>query len=118
VLVSPHAGVAGELVVDGQNGYVRELNANAWADCAKSLLQNPAQWQEFSQRSLERVRRYNFESAAAGIVDACRCALGYQVHAEQSGNTDNRDGLGKPGDPAAAAGARAAATIAATARNR
>jgi hypothetical protein len=67
------------------------------------------------------VRRYNFESAAAGIVDACRCALGYQVHAEQSGNTDNRDGLGKPGDPAAATVAgtgRAAATVAAVTRNR
>jgi glycosyltransferase involved in cell wall biosynthesis len=117
VLVSPHAGVAGELVVDGQNGYVRELNANAWADCAKSLLQNPAKWQEFSQRSLERVRRYNFESAAAGIVDACRCALGYQLHAERSGYADTRDEFGKPGDPAAAAGA-AAVTVAAVARNR
>jgi glycosyltransferase involved in cell wall biosynthesis len=121
VLLSPHAGVAGELVVDGQNGYVRELNANAWADCAKSLLQNAAQWHEFSQRSLERVRRYNFESAAAGIVDACRCALGYQVHAERSGNADSRDEFGKPGDPAAAtvAGAgRAAATVATVMRNR
>jgi hypothetical protein len=117
VLVSPHAGVAGELVVDGQNGYVRELNANAWADCAKSLLQNPAKWQEFSQRSLERVRRYNFESAAAGIVDACRCALGYQLHAERSGYADTRDEFGKPGDPAAAAGA-GAVTVAAVARNR
>ncbi len=103
VLVSPYAGVAGELVVDGQNGYVRELDANAWADCAKGLLVNAAQWQEFSQRSLERVRRYNFDSAAAGIVDACRCALGFQAQTENSGIADISDGFGKPGDPAAAA---------------
>ena len=105
VLVSPHAGVAGELVVNGQNGYVRELDASVWADCAVDLLRNVSQWQAFSQRSLERVRRYNFDSAATGIVDACLCALGFQAHAEKSGSADTGGGFGKPGDPAAAAAA-------------
>ncbi len=107
MLVSPHAGVAGELVVDGQNGFVRELDVNAWADCAKDLLQNAARWQTFSQHSLDRVRRYNFDSAAAGIVDACRCAMGFQVNAEKSGGTDASGKCGKPGDPAAAEAAAA-----------
>ena len=107
VLVSPHAGVAGELVINGQNGYVRELDANAWADCAKGLLQNAALWQAFSQRSLELVRRYNFDSAATGIVDACRSALGFQVNAERSGGADASGGYGESGDPAAAAASAA-----------
>jgi glycosyltransferase involved in cell wall biosynthesis len=106
VLVSPHAGVAGELVVDGRNGYVRELDVHAWADCAEGLLQNTARWQAFSRHSLERVRRYNFDSAAAGIVDACRCALGFQTQAERPGSANTSDGFGEPGDPAAATAAR------------
>jgi len=106
VLVSPHAGVAGELVVDGQNGYVRELDVSAWADCAMDLLQDAIQWQAFSQRSLERVRRYNFDSAAAGIVDACRYALDLHLNEARSGSADTRARSGRPDDPAAAAAAR------------
>ena len=106
VLVSPYAGVAGELVVDGQNGYVRELDVSAWAECAQVLLLNDAHWQAFSAHSLTRVRRYNFDSAAAGIVDACRCALGFQADAEKSSDADVRDRPGRPDDPVAAATAR------------
>jgi glycosyltransferase involved in cell wall biosynthesis len=80
VLVTPHAGVAGELVVDGRNGYVRDLHVPAWAEGAQRLLSDTALWQVFSNESLARVRRYDFDSAAAGIVDACACALrGTQV---------------------------------------
>ncbi len=75
VLVSPHAGVAGELVVDGCNGYVRDLRVPLWADGAERLLSDDALWQAFSDDSLRRVRRYDFDSAAQGIVDACACAL-------------------------------------------
>ncbi len=75
VLVTPHAGVAGELVVDGRNGYVRDLQVSAWAEGAQRLLSDAALWQAFSNESLARVRRYDFDSAAAGIVDACACAL-------------------------------------------
>lgn len=75
VLVTPHAGVAGELVVDGRNGYVRDLQVQAWADGAQRLLEDDTLWQAFSDESLARVRRYDFDSAAAGIVDACACAL-------------------------------------------
>lgn len=75
VLVSPHAGVAGELVVDGRNGYVRDLRVAPWADCAVPLLNDEARWQAFSNDARLRVRRYDFDSAAQGIVDACACAL-------------------------------------------
>lgn len=87
VLVTPHAGVAGELVVDGRNGYVRDLQVQAWADGAQRLLDDEALWQSFSDQSLARVRRYDFDSAAAGIVDACACAL---AAAQQATNTEAR----------------------------
>lgn len=75
VLVTPHAGVASELVANDINGYVRELDLPQWADCALQLLSNPERWQAFSQRSLQRVGRYEFDSAAQGILMACELAL-------------------------------------------
>jgi glycosyltransferase involved in cell wall biosynthesis len=80
VLVSPYAGVAGELIRDNRNGFVRELEVGLWVDCARQLLSNEALYREFSTRSLQLVAPYNFESAAMGIVDACRLALGERSH--------------------------------------
>ena len=31
VIVTPYAGVAGELVLDGENGFIEELDADLWA---------------------------------------------------------------------------------------
>lgn len=101
VLVSPHAGVAGELVIEGQNGCVRELDVMAWADCAQDLLTNNERWQQFSQNSLASVRRYCTDSAAAGIVDACRFALGVQTDKWTPGSAVGSKHAEKPGDPAA-----------------
>ncbi len=75
VLVTPFAGVAGELVVDGRNGFVRELNIDEWSARAAQLLDDDGLWRSFSLDSLARVRRYHFDSAAQGIVDACACAF-------------------------------------------
>ena len=74
VIVSPHAGVADELVVDGQNGYVRPLEVQAWTDCALGLLENGDQLRVMGERSLLLVKPYCFESAAKGIVDAAGAA--------------------------------------------
>ncbi|MBW8370389.1 MAG: glycosyltransferase family 4 protein [Thiobacillus sp.] len=74
VIVSPHAGVAGELVLDGSNGYVRELDVAQWAEAAVSLLTDEARYSRFSQSSRERVAEYTFEHAARGLLDAIRQA--------------------------------------------
>ncbi|GAB3545565.1 glycosyltransferase family 4 protein [Noviherbaspirillum agri] len=75
VLVSPEPGVANELVVDGRNGFVRQLDVEDWAERAAMLLTQPAQWQRFSQNSLAAVREYTYANAAAGLVAACRHAV-------------------------------------------
>jgi glycosyltransferase involved in cell wall biosynthesis len=75
VLVSPHAGVAGELVRDGENGFVCELDVGLWADRAASLLLQPDLWRRFSERSRVRVSSYTYDRAAAGVRDACSYAL-------------------------------------------
>ena len=75
VIVSPHAGVADELVVDGRNGFVRELSLDAWADAAATLLSNDALREAYGQRSRVMVDSYSFDQAAQGIVDAAQAAL-------------------------------------------
>jgi glycosyltransferase involved in cell wall biosynthesis len=74
ILVSPHAGVADELVLDGENGFVCELDVGVWAERAELLLSRPAVFQRFARRSRSLVNEYTFETAAHGLVDACRHA--------------------------------------------
>ena len=74
VIVTPHAGVAGELVLDGQNGYVCELKIDLWSEHAVRLLTQPELWQRFSHRSLELVGQYTFDTAAEGLLNACLTA--------------------------------------------
>jgi glycosyltransferase involved in cell wall biosynthesis len=74
VITAPAAGVAGELVVDGETGFVRDLIVDQWADAAMHLLDDPGEWQRFSQKAFGKVQQYNYQAAADGIVAACRYA--------------------------------------------
>lgn len=74
VLVSPHAGAANELVVDGENGFVCDLDVQAWAARAELLLSQPGTYAAFSERSLSLVRGFTFDTASDGIMAACRHA--------------------------------------------
>ncbi|MDO9280005.1 MAG: glycosyltransferase family 4 protein [Polaromonas sp.] len=74
VIVSPYAGVAGELVLDGVNGYVLDLNVELWSKAAVSLLVDDNHYAQFSKKSLERVAKYSFENAANGLSDAIKQA--------------------------------------------
>jgi glycosyltransferase involved in cell wall biosynthesis len=79
ILVSPHAGVIGELVLDGENGFVCELDVAAWSERAAALLTQPVLYQRFARCSGALVCKYTFDHAAGGIVDACRHALGERI---------------------------------------
>ena len=74
ILVTPHAGVAGELVLDGENGFIRDLDVDVWAERATLLLTQPDIYRKFSARSRSLVSRYTFDDASSGIVNACRFA--------------------------------------------
>lgn len=75
VLVSPHAGAAGELVLDGENGFVAELKPDLWTEHVVSLLTDPDRYRQFSERSRQLVSRYTFDHAAQGILAACLAAV-------------------------------------------
>lgn len=70
VVVTPMAGVAGELVIDGQNGYVRPLDIAAWVTVLAGLLSDEALYQRMSARSRELVAEYTYENAAKGLAAA------------------------------------------------
>ena len=74
VLVSPHAGVVGELIQDGINGRVLPLDIGAWTQATIALLSSPEERQRMSGQARLAVAPYTFERAAQGIVDAARQA--------------------------------------------
>ena len=76
VIVSPEAGVAGELVRDGENGFVLPLDAAVWAKAAFQLLADSALCHRMSARSRELVEPYTFRNAAAGLLAAIQHARG------------------------------------------
>lgn len=71
VLVSPHAGAAGELVRDGENGYVCALQLELWTERAQALLADPALCRRFGERGRALVAPYTFGQAAEGLRQAC-----------------------------------------------
>ncbi|MFM8467142.1 MAG: glycosyltransferase family 4 protein [Oxalobacteraceae bacterium] len=75
VIVTPQAGVAGELIIDGKNGYVRALNIDDWTACALRLLQHPARCAAFGRHAELLVSTYHVDAAAHGIAEAVRAAL-------------------------------------------
>ncbi len=76
ILVTPVAGSAGELVRDGENGFVLPLELDRWVDAATVLLTDQDTYARFSLRSRELVGEYSYENAARGIRDAVLAAVG------------------------------------------
>jgi glycosyltransferase involved in cell wall biosynthesis len=79
VIVSPQAGVAGDLVRDGENGRVLPLDVAQWAGAAATLLQDEATWRRMSRRCVELVAPYTYASAAAGVAAAVAHAVAGEV---------------------------------------
>jgi glycosyltransferase involved in cell wall biosynthesis len=74
VIVSPKAGVAGELVIDGKNGFICALDVGLWADRAVMLLTQKTLYRSFSQASRTIVSHFTFDAASDGILAACKFA--------------------------------------------
>jgi glycosyltransferase involved in cell wall biosynthesis len=76
VLVSPQAGVAGDLVRDGHNGRVLPLRPELWAEVAADILADAQGWQQLSQCSQASVQDYTYLHAAQGLARAVRHTVG------------------------------------------
>lgn len=75
VIVTPVAGVAGELVVHRKNGFVLQLDMQAWVDAVTALLKDDALYQRMSMESRKAVAEYTYANAARGLVQAVRFAM-------------------------------------------
>lgn len=74
VIVTPMAGVAHDLVLDGQNGFVLDLNLGAWVEAGARLLSDDRLRQDMSAHAREHVLKYSYDNAAQGIYDAVSLA--------------------------------------------
>ncbi len=68
VMTTSSTAASGELVIDGENGYVLPLEVEAWVDAAESVLRDRQKWQRLSEHAQAKVREFSFEKAADGIV--------------------------------------------------
>lgn len=70
VITTEWTAAAGELVLHERNGYVLPLDVQAWASAAGELLSSDSKWEAFSNRARAAVKQFNYDRAAAGILDA------------------------------------------------
>lgn len=80
VIVTPEAGSAGEIVLDGENGFVRDYDRELWSNVIARLLSDAELYGRFAVRSLEIVSGYTYGIAAEGWI---RAAL--YAHARTTG---------------------------------
>ncbi len=76
VIVTPHAGVVGEIVLDGVNGFVLDHDPRRWAAAARRLLEDTALYERFAASSRQMVQDYTYQAAANGFIDAALHAAG------------------------------------------
>ncbi len=72
VITCPNAGVANDLVLHGHNGFVLELDAEAWCQHAWKLLSDTTLLDMFSQNASAKVQDYSYDAAAEGIFAALK----------------------------------------------
>lgn len=75
IVTTPYAGVAGELVIDGETGFVREPDVDFWVEAATRLLNDDPLRRQFAVAGRSKVTTYNYQAAADGIEAACHYAL-------------------------------------------
>jgi glycosyltransferase involved in cell wall biosynthesis len=75
VIVTPFAGVSGELVVDGETGSILPLDVEAWAQTVTQWLSDDALYARLSSKCRQVVKPYNFENATQGMANGIRQGL-------------------------------------------
>lgn len=75
VITTPYAGVADDLVVEDETGYVIEPVVEFWAAKSLQMLNNRALWERLSLAGRKTLDVFNYDNAAQGILDAAEYAL-------------------------------------------
>lgn len=72
VITTPYAGVSDDLVIDGFNGFILDLNVKLWADRTIELLTNTQLYDKFSSNAFEKIKEYSIEKASLDFVNALK----------------------------------------------
>ena len=75
VITCENAGVANDLIIHGENGYILPLDAEVWAEYAARLLSDKDLLATFSENAIRMVQPYNHQQAADGILESVHFAL-------------------------------------------
>ncbi len=75
VITCENAGVANDLVINGDNGYVLPLDVNCWVEHIHGLLSDLKKLSLFSEKAIQKVQWYNHQQAANGILDSIELAV-------------------------------------------
>ena len=75
IIANEEPGAVGEVILDGETGFVLPLDAVAWAGAAGCLLGDEPLYRRLSDRGIALIQRYTPEAAAQGLVAAFRHAL-------------------------------------------
>ena len=68
VITTPFAGVAGELIINNETGFVVDLNSKDWVEKTLILLEGNQLYDEMSNKGVALVKEYNYNSASDGIL--------------------------------------------------
>lgn len=75
VITTEYAGIINDLLIDGENGLVLDIDKELWAKQIIDLLDNRELFDRMSKKALENVKKFNFSAAAGGIKEAVCYAL-------------------------------------------
>ena len=79
VITCENAGVAHDLVIHDQTGYILPVETDIWAEKAVSILKDQDLYERLSENAFQHVQQYNFQNAANGFIKAIRSSVRFVV---------------------------------------
>jgi len=70
VITCDNAGVAGDLIIDGYNGYILPLQIDVWVKKIEIILNDKKLYEKLSENALRSINKFTVELASKGIDDA------------------------------------------------
>lgn len=75
LIISPYAGSSEDLIKDGTEGFVRELDVEDWTSSASALLSDPERWRTFSRAARKKAAGFSTRQSAQAMSRALKAAL-------------------------------------------
>ena len=75
VITCENAGVAHDLVINDQTGYILPINKDIWSEKIVSILKDQSLYERLSANAWQHVQKYNFHNAANGVTQAIRSSV-------------------------------------------